>query len=197
MDYSFGTEFPAQSLIDILRDVNTRVNRNKNDICQTIDLSEKTIVDWYNRIIHAYAPFRACFIKGEQIDTKTLTEFLIFADSRTDSHAIKSTIFFLNEIKKKYEKGELKNIIEKIDIKLFGNFISNLNNFYSMVFERQIILEDGIPMQKGSFNDAKKIGSWIHELDEIQDNVRSDAVVILKQLDCRKQVFNKLSNNSK
>lgn len=191
--------FHAQNLIDLLKVAHVRINRNKNDVCQAIDLSEKTIVDWYNEITHAYAPFSACFILGKEVTEGILTEFLIFANSRTNSHAIKSAISFLQEIIKRYEEGELRNLIGKLEIQTLIRFRNNLDKFQNHVFDKKILLVHDLDIQKYTKEDAKRIESWICDLDDIRDKVRDDAMEILKKLECRQEMFKKISNvnNSK
>lgn len=197
VDYSEAS-VPANALIDLLKIAHSSYNKDKNSVCRTIDLSEKTIVDWYNEINLAYAPFRANYILRKKIsDEKIITDFLIFAQSRTNSHAIESSIQFLEKIKSKIEAGELRKIVGNLDINLINNFLENLKEFHRMVFDTKIImLENDIPKLDGDSEDAKNISTWIKRLDDIRSKIRTGSMEILQELECNGEMFKKLSNQN-
>lgn len=198
MDYVLSPEFHANALIDLIKVAHTAHNKNKINVCRAIDLSEKTIVDWYNEITKSYAPFRARYILGKKVDDdKTISEFLIFAESRTNSHAIESSIQFLDQIKEKWNDGELRRLVGSLDIALFTQFSHNLKQFHDLVFNTKIImLENGVPKLEGNKDDATQIADWIKRLDKIRAQIRSDAITMLHQLKCSQEMFNKISNQN-
>ena len=191
-----ATNLSANSLIDLLKIAHTALNRDKNNICRAIDLSEKTIVDWYNEINLAYAPFRSHYILGKKmLDEKAVSDFLVFAESRTNSHAIESSIQFLDKVREKWDTGELRKLIGNVDIDLIKQFWQDMKQFHNLVFDTKLImLENGIPKLEGNKEDATKIANWIKELDKIRSRIRTNAMEILQQLECSQEMFNKISN---
>lgn len=198
MDYSLTANFHANLLIDLLKIAHTAHNKDKIHVCRAIDLSEKTIVDWYNEINRAYAPFRSHYILGKEIiDEKTLSEFLVFAESRTNSHAVESSVQFLDKIMKQWNEGELRKLIGNVDINLVKQFHLDLKQFHDLVFDTKIImLQNGIPKLNGNEDDAMKIANWIKRLDKIRSQIRTNAMEILQQLECSQEMFNKISNQN-
>lgn len=198
MDYTVAANFHANSLIDLLKIAYTAYNKDKNNICRAIDLSEKTIVDWYNEIIQAYAPFRSHYILGKKItDENVLAEFLVFAESRTNSHAIEYSTQFLDRILEKWNDGELRKLVGSVDIELVKRFSHNLGAFRDLVFDTKIVmLENGIPKLTGNKDDASVIANWIKDLDKIRSKIRSDTMKILQELECGQEMFNKISNQN-
>ena len=88
MESVIGGTINTNLLIDLAKIAHTELNKNKNSLCRAIDLSEKTIVDWYNEINFAYAPFRSYYILGEKMsDKKIITNFLVFAEILTHLNA--------------------------------------------------------------------------------------------------------------
>ena len=194
-----GVNFHANALIDVLKIAHSVHNRDKNGLCRAIDLSEKTIIDWYNEINLAYAPFRSHYILNKKIlDEKIIANFLIFAESRTNSHAIESSIQYLDNIKEKFNEGELRKIVGDVNPSLIENFAQNLRKFRDLVFDTKVImLDDGLPELDGHKENAKEISNWIKELDKNRAKIRTKAMEILQQLECSQEMFNKISNQTK
>ena len=194
-----GVNFHANALIDVLKIAHSAHNKDKNGLCRAIDLSEKTIIDWYNEINLAYAPFRSHYILNKEIsDEKIISNFLIFAESRTNSHAIESSIQYLDNIKEKCDAGELRKIVGYIDPSLIKDFAQNLKRFHDLVFHTKInMLDEGLPKLDGYKENAKKISDWIKKLDENRAEIRTKAMEILQQLECSQEMFNKISNQTK
>ena len=196
MDFSVAASGSANALLDLLKIAHSAHNKDKNSVCRTIDLSEKTIVDWYNEINLAYAPFRANYILGKKIsDEKIISDFLIFAQSRTNSHAIECAIQSLEKTKKKIADGDMRRIVGDVDIKLISTFLEDLKEFHKIVFDTKIImLENGIPKLEGNSEDAKNISIWIKRLDKSRSEIRTCSMEILQQLECNEEMFKKISN---
>jgi len=196
VEYTIAANISANSLIDLAKIGHSALNKDKNSLCSAIDLSEKTIVDWYNEINLAYAPFRSHYILGEKIsDKKIISDFLVFAESRTNSHAIESSLQFFDLVKVKWDAGELRRIVGDIDINLVESFHQNLKQFRDVVFNTKIImLEHGVPKLDGNESDATMIANWIKKLDSIRSEIRTMAMKIFQQLKCDQQMFNKISN---
>jgi hypothetical protein len=199
VESTVSANFNANALIDVLKIAYSAHNKDKNGLCRAVDLSEKTIVDWYNEINFAYAPFRTSYILGKDMsDKKIISNFLIFAESRTNSHAIESSMQYLDKIKEKCDAGELRKIVGNVDIHLIEDFSHKLKEFRDVVFDTKLImLEDGLPKLNGTKEDAKSISTWIKKLDENRSKIRTTAMEILQELECSQEMYNKISNHSR
>lgn len=197
----------AKDIADLIRYLNSRRNKDRNNLCLLMSLVRKNIREWYKEIL-SFAPHEMGKHVAEEGKAKTANEIgrmvsvLLSSDRRT---AARESVIYLNDIKNRKIKG-----IEKLDMSRLDEIINLIDGRHDFrpthVSDSQLegrIREGFIHLARDD-NDAANLRkvvtgwegkerytqllTWLLDLETIKDLIEDNTHDIMLDLNCPQDI---------
>lgn len=169
-------------------------NKDENTICLGLRLIYKNIEDWYNEIDDVFSPDIAestAEITDEAERKARIKELVHYVKRRRRQPAAKRSIDFLKRIEKRYNNGEFRSLINKLDIKKITEIKDRIEReewgFIDLAIEKKSQWKDEYIRTKRWDIAAENIDKWMDYLDNRREEIRGLVFSVIDELKCQGQ----------
>ena len=191
---SVGGSVSPKDIVTLRKELSHYWNRDKDAIWLTLSLTYQIIENWYNNMAKAFAPEIALFLEGvspHKRSPEEITREIEYVLKREVSPLASNSMEFLDEIVIRYEAGELRKVVDRLDIRKIRLLREALNEFYKNAMDAdRSRLYPKLP--GGGIYDENLIMEYILKLDAIREKVRQYVSALHNQLGCRKESLDML-----
>jgi len=193
---SVGGTISPEGIAILLEKLSNYWSKDKNAICLSLSLTYQSVANWYDSIVKTFAPEIARFSQGDSAQKRSheeITKALLYTLSRNDGELASSSCDFLSQIERRYKNGELRKIVDRLDIdkvRLLRNKVVEFNERAmggESRHQNKILYKPAAEVEE-----ANVIMNWIMELDAYREMIRQYVSAIHNQLGCQKESLDML-----
>ena len=190
---SVGGTISPEGIVILWEKLESYWNKDKNAICLRLGLTYQIAENWYNEMVNAFAPEVARLREGERAYKKSheeITREVEYALRRNHGPLTYDSLLFLNEIVRRYENGELRKVVDRLDIGKVRLLEGALNAFYNMSMDMDRV--SLVPRLRRDLEVEKSITEYVLELDRVREKVRECVSALHNELGCQKESLDML-----
>ena len=187
-------EITPDEIGQIVRAISDRVNRDKNAVCLALYFCNIFIQDWYNEITHKFNPLivkeaAANNRKLTAIELAPLTEFI---RRRYYEPLAKNLETLLKKVLERFDKGELRNILDREKITDILRIEDNFVYFRTVAAGQKNEWYDTMIKNRSLDVEAQVIDDWETELAAISERVNKIGLRLGDALGCQESQMSEL-----
>jgi hypothetical protein len=219
INLGIGVDITPQEIVNGLRALSSYINRDKDATCLALIIINETIGQWYKEINSFVIDQMAKNLvnKGQRMTLDDVRNAFTLQFDTDIQDTATSSLEFLEDVKARYNSGELRNLINKLDIAKITKIQdliagSNLESISADLQAVNVSLDEEKNIRlgfkylarndnnvynyseiasglvyDGDLKKVEKLQLWLRSLEKIKDMIRQSVSSQLSSLQCQQQ----------
>lgn len=206
---SIGVNITPKDIIEGLHLLSYRINKDKNIICLALIVTNRNISEWYKEITFFIFDEMAKQLLSGKMTREDARDILSLMHGSDRVDAAVSCADFLEDIERRYNSGELRNLVDRLDVKQIAKIRSLIGDSHdwdrgtfigTARSEADIVTLDYMVRGYGRREEAKEeadtkyaklvageLLSWLKYLESLKEEIRESISSVLYSLGCQQQ----------